>query len=119
MPKLTQLIRDAERVTAFLRDGDQFFCQYYPKTMTNEQIRAAIAGKPIPPTPEPITPPDATGKKVQTIPTPSPVHRHRVSRDTMIAELAKAKIKVDTNDPVKLKAAYRAMLARNEGATEQ
>lgn len=104
--EIIRMIRDNDRVTVFLRkeDGD-LECQYFPKSMTNDEIKAVVSGEPLPETPE--NPAAAPADQEPTIPEPPPAPRQRITREQMIAELAKAKVKVNVNDPAALKAAYR------------
>lgn len=108
--EFTRLIRDNDRVTVFLRkENGELECQYFPKSMTNDEIKAVVSGEPLPETPanEHGNAPD---NKEPTIPEPPPAPRQRITREQMIAELAKAKVKVNVNDPAKLKAAYKQLM---------
>ena len=108
------MIRDNDRVTVFLRkENGELECQYFPKAMTNEEIRAVVSGEPIPETP--ANPAAAPVDQEPTIPEPPPAPRQRITREQMIAELAKAKVKVDVNDPAKLKAAYKQLMEEKGG----
>lgn len=107
--EFTRLIRDNDRVTVFLRDADgNLVCKYFPKSMTNDEIKAVVSGEPLPESPE--NPPAAPADQEPTIPEPPPAPRQRITREQMITELAKAKVKVDVNDPAKLKAAYKQLM---------
>jgi hypothetical protein len=104
--KLIRMIRDNDRVTAYLRgEGGELICKYYPKTMSSDEIMADIAGNPVVQTAAPEKTPE--DEKKPTVPEPPPAPRQRITREQMIAELAKAKVKVNVNDPAALKAAYR------------
>lgn len=109
MANITRMIRDNDRVTVFLRNEEgELECQYFPKSMTNDEIRAVVSGEPLPESPE--NPAAAPADQEPTIPEPPPAPRQRITREQMIAELAKAKIKVNVNDPAALKAAYRTYI---------
>lgn len=104
--EIIRMIRDNDRVTAYLRGGEgELICKYYPKTMSSDEIMADIAGTPVVQTTAPENAPD--DEKKPTIPEPPPAPRQRITREQMIAELEKAKVKVNVNDPAALKAAYR------------
>lgn len=112
--EFTRLIRDNDRVTVFLRkENGELECQYFPKSMTNDEIKAVVSGEPLPESPE--NPPADPADNEPTIPEPPPAPRQRITREQMIAELAKAKVKVDVNDPAKLKAAYKQLMEEKGG----
>lgn len=104
--KLMKLIRGSMRVTAYIRHNGQTECRTYPKSMTDAEILAQIYGTTAP---APAQAETKEPEKVKTIPTPPILHRRRITREQMIAELEQAKVKVDTTDPAKLKEAYRTM----------
>ena len=112
MANITRMIRDNDRVTVFLRkENGELECQYFPKVMTNDEIRAVVSGEPLPKTPA-NEPGNTPAKAEPTIPEPPPAPRQRITREQMIAELAKAKVKVNVNDPAALKAAYRNLIQK-------
>jgi hypothetical protein len=114
MANITRMIRDNDRVTVFLRKEDgELECQYFPKSMTNDDIKAVVSGEPLSETPA-NEPGNAPENKEPTIPEPPPAPRQRITREQMIAELAKAKVKVNVNDPAALKAAYRTHILQKQ-----
>lgn len=108
--EIKKLIRENDRVmVVFADDSGTLAIRYFPKTLTNEEIKADICGTPAPAA-APVE--EKEPEKAVTIPPPPVVNRQRVSRDQMVAAVTAAKINVDINDPAKLKAAYRNLLTR-------
>ena len=113
--KITRIIRDIDRITVCGVDADnKVFVRHFDKKFTIDEIRASVLGQTELPK-EPVISAGADVKKEEklpTVPTPPQTNRQRVSREQMISVLAAADIKVDVYDPVKLRSAYKALIAK-------
>ena len=113
MPKLARLVRENDRIiAATIDDAGKVVCQYFPKTMSFDDVKAEVLGTSAPEKKAVTTAEENVKDKTVTVPAPPVVTRPRVSREQMIAALEKAEIKVDVFDPVKLRAAYKALIAK-------
>lgn len=103
--EVKRFIRENDFVTVVLADGNgNIKVRKFPKYMTDDEIKKSLSGEVIP-VKEAVTEPE----KVNTVPTPQATVRPRISRDQMIAALELAGVKIDFNDPVKLKSAYKEL----------
>lgn len=104
---IKRFIRDNDFVTVVLGDDSgNIEIRRFAKSMTDDEIKKALVGNIIPKKKADV---DIDPEKVNTVPTPPVTLRPRISRDQMISALELAGMKVDFNDPVKLKAAYKEL----------